>query len=71
MNERPVRRLYRSRRNRMLFGVAGGIGEYLGVDPTVVRVLWVVGGVLMLPMTGPVALLLYVILALIIPEEPE
>lgn len=71
MNGQPVRRLYRSRRNRMLFGVAGGIGEYLGVDPTVVRVLWVVGGVLMLPMTGPVALLLYVILALIIPEEPE
>jgi len=55
----------------MLFGVAGGLGEYLGVDPTVVRVLWVVGGVLMLPMTGPVALLLYVILALIIPPEPE
>jgi|DewCreStandDraft_2_1066082.scaffolds.fasta_scaffold00162_78 phage shock protein C len=71
MSGGPVRRLYRSRRNRMLFGVAGGLGEYLGVDPTVVRVLWVVGGVLMLPMTGPVALLLYVILALIIPPEPE
>lgn len=71
MDGQPARRLYRSRRNRMLFGVAGGIGEYLGVDPTVVRVLWVIGGVLMLPMTGPVALLLYLILALIIPEEPE
>ena len=70
MPGQPVRRLYRSRRNRMLFGVAGGIGEYLNVDPTVVRVLWVIGAVLMLPMTGPVALLLYVLLALIIPEEP-
>lgn len=70
MPGQPVRRLYRSRRNRMLFGVAGGMGEYLNVDPTVVRVLWVIGAVLMLPMTGPVALLLYVLLALIIPEEP-
>jgi phage shock protein C len=31
------KKLYRSRENRMLFGVCGGIGEYTGIDPTVIR----------------------------------
>ena len=35
------KKLYRSRQNRMLGGICGGIGEYLNVDPTVVRLLWV------------------------------
>ena len=34
----PYRKLYRSRRDRMLFGVCGGLGDYFGVDPTVVVV---------------------------------
>lgn len=65
-----TRRLYRSREHRMLFGVAGGLAEYLGTDPTVVRVLWVIGGLVMAPMTAPIALLLYLALALTLPEEP-
>ena len=34
-------RLYRSKRNRIIAGVCGGIGEYFNVDPTFIRLLWV------------------------------
>ena len=67
MGQRPARRLYRSRRQRMLAGVAGGIAQYLGVDPTLVRVAWVVGAMVALP----AAVVLYVALALVVPLEPE
>mgnify|MGYP005831677331 CR=1 FL=1 len=40
------RRLYRSRSERMLAGVMGGVGEYLGIDPTLVRVVYALFGVL-------------------------
>ena len=61
------RRLYRSDEERMLFGVAGGIAEYLDADPTVVRVLMV----LALLALGPVGVLAYLALALIVPKAPE
>jgi phage shock protein C len=48
----------------MICGVCGGIGEYLGIDPTVVRLLWVLLSVL-----GGAGLLAYIIAAFIIPEE--
>ena len=60
------RRLYRSRRERFLGGVAGGLGEYLGVDPTLIRLLFIVGCVL----TGGVALLAYPILWVVVPKTP-
>lgn len=61
-----VKRLHRSKRERILAGVCGGLGEYFNIDPTLVRVLFilfalVVGG----------GILLYIILWIIIPEEPE
>ncbi|MFO7322041.1 MAG: PspC domain-containing protein [Chloroflexota bacterium] len=59
------KRLYRSRTDRMIAGVCGGIGEYFGIDPTVVRLAAV-----LLAMAGGPGLLLYIILAVIIPEEP-
>ena len=55
----------------MLAGVAGGIAEFFGLDPTIVRVLWIAGGLLVPPMTAPVALLLYASFALVIPPTPE
>jgi phage shock protein C len=55
----------------MVAGVAGGVAEFFGIDPTIVRLLWVVGGLLMPPMTAPLALLLYVALAIVIPPAPE
>jgi phage shock protein C len=60
-------RIYRSRNERMLAGVAGGLGEYFDLDPTLVRLTWAVGTLV----TGPIAVLLYVLAALIIPREPE
>ena len=63
-NQTQIRRLYRSRQNRVFAGVAGGIAEYFQVDPTLVRVLLFLA---LLP-AGPIAPLVYVILAAIIPE---
>lgn len=60
------RRLYRCRHDRSLAGVASGMAEYLDVDPTVVRVLWILATLL----SGGLALLLYVILAFVMPNEP-
>jgi phage shock protein C len=50
----------------MLAGVAGGMAEYLDLDPTVVRILWILMGVF----SGGLALIAYVILALVIPPTP-
>jgi len=60
------RRLYRSRRDRQLAGVAAGMAEYLDLDPTLVRVLWIVSALF-----GGVTILLYIILAFVMPLEPE
>jgi phage shock protein C len=60
-------RLYRSRRERMVSGVAGGLGDYVHVDPTIVRLLWLFAFLT----TGPLALVLYALCAMIIPREPE
>jgi phage shock protein PspC (stress-responsive transcriptional regulator) len=59
------KRLYRSRDDRMVAGVAGGMAEYLGIDPTIVRILWVLA---FLP-GGVPGFLLYGLCWLIIPNE--
>jgi phage shock protein C len=59
------RRLYRCRHDRQLAGVASGMAEYLDLDPTVVRVLWILSVFL-----GGFSILLYLILAFVIPLEP-
>jgi phage shock protein C len=63
MNER----LYRSRDDRVISGVAGGLAERLDLDPAIVRVAWVVLTIL----SGGVLLLVYIVMALVVPEEPE
>ena len=60
-----VRRLYRSRDARMVAGVCGGIAQYAGMDPTVVRLIAVAS--FLLP--GP-QILAYVLAWILIPEEP-
>lgn len=62
-----MKRLYRSRRERIIAGVCGGIAEYFGIDPTVVRLVWVV---LSLPAFGVPAVLAYVICWAVIPPAP-
>ena len=61
-----VKRFYRSRDERMIGGVAGGLGKYLGMDPTIVRLIMVV-----LQLAFPGTLLAYLILLLIVPEDPQ
>jgi phage shock protein PspC (stress-responsive transcriptional regulator) len=58
-------RLYRSRSDRLLFGVAGGMARYLDIDPSIVRIVWA-----LLVLAGGAGFLLYVVAALVIPEEP-
>lgn len=60
------RRLYRSRTERMIGGVCGGIGEYFSIDPTLVRLLFVIGTLFGGPM-GPIA---YLIFLIVVPEAP-
>ena len=59
------RKLYRSRTNRQLAGVCGGVAEYFNIDATLVRVLFVVFAVL-----GGPGLLAYLLLWIFVPEEP-
>lgn len=60
------KKLYRSQRNRMLAGVCGGIADYFKLDPTLIRLAWVL--LVCLAGTG---LLAYIICAIIIPSEPS
>ena len=59
-----VPKLYRSRDQRMIAGVCGGLGEYLGVDPTIVRLLFVLGVFL-----GTLTFWVYIVMMLVLPEE--
>jgi len=59
------RRLYRSKHNRVLAGVCGGIGEYFNIDPVIIRIIAVL---LIIPGVFP-AIIAYLILALVIPLE--
>jgi phage shock protein PspC (stress-responsive transcriptional regulator) len=59
------RRLYRSR-DRQLAGVAGGMAEYLDIDPTIVRILWILAAILSVGFV----ILAYIVLAVVMPENP-
>ena len=59
------KKLYKSNTNKMLEGVCGGIAEYFGVDPTIVRLAWVVFCAL-----GGSGILAYIVAAIVIPEQP-
>jgi phage shock protein C len=76
-----AKRLYRSAKNKVLCGVCGGIGEYLQVDPVIIRLIWV-----LLVFLGPWrnlfhwfmgfslvggSLVLYILAAIIIPQAPK
>lgn len=59
--------LMRSRHNRLIAGVCGGIAEWLGWDPTLVRVLYVIVSIFSAAFPG---LLIYILLWLVMPEAP-
>lgn len=60
------RRLVRSDRNRILFGVCGGMADYFDIDPFLIRVLWVVGALVSLG----AFVLAYLIMAILLPKGP-
>lgn len=58
------KKLYRSKKDRMIGGVCGGIADHFGHDPTIVRLIWVFGSLL-----WGAGIILYLIAWLIIPEK--
>jgi Putative stress-responsive transcriptional regulator len=64
MSNNDVRRLYRSRDNRMIAGVCAGLATYVDIDPTIVRLLFVLG-----LFAGGATFWAYLVMMLIVPEE--
>ena len=60
------KRLYRSVNNKMIACVCGGVAEYFGLDPALVRLGWIVFCAL-----GGSGVLAYIIAAIVIPKSPE
>lgn len=60
------KRLYKSSENKMIDGVCGGIAEYFDMDPTLIRLCWVVFCAL-----GGSGIIAYIIAAIIIPRNPQ
>jgi phage shock protein C len=60
------RRLYRSRSDSMIGGVAAGLAAYLNADPALVRIVWAI----LVVVTGGAALVVYIVAWIVVPEEP-
>jgi phage shock protein C len=60
------RKLYRSRTNRMIAGVCSGLGEFFGIDPTVIRLVFIAGTLLGFGSF----VLIYIVLFIVVPEGP-
>jgi phage shock protein C len=65
MADTSARRLYRSRTDRKIAGVCGGLAAYLGIDPVIPRLTWVV-----FALAAGAGLLAYLIFWLVVPMEP-
>lgn len=63
--QEPHRRLYRPRVNRSIAGVCSGLAEYFGIDPTLLRLI-----TFMLILFGGLSIWIYIVLWIVIPEEP-
>ena len=64
MSDNNIKRIYRSRNNRMIAGVCAGLAEYVEIDPTIVRLLFVLG-----LFAGGATFWAYLVTMLVIPEE--
>jgi len=65
MNQTPIKKLYRSRKDTMIAGVCGGLGEYFGIDSTWIRLLFILFFIL-----GGTTLLIYIVMWIIVPLAP-
>ena len=63
MNE--PKKLFRSRTNRMLAGVCGGLAEYFGMDASIVRIIWLLATIF----TAFAGVLIYILLMIVMPEQ--
>ena len=61
------RRLYRSRTDTIIGGVAAGVANYLNTDSALVRIAWAI----LVPLTGGAALIAYIVAWIVVPEEPR
>ena len=61
-----VKKLYRSTSDRMIAGICGGLGEYFGIDSTLVRLVFVFGAII----TGSALFWAYIIMLIVVPEQP-
>ena len=61
------RKLYRSKTDRKIFGVLGGFAKYFNVDATILRIIYVLLSIFVIGCP----IIIYLIVALVIPEEPE
>ena len=60
-----IKRLYRSKSERMIAGVCGGLAEYFNIDSTIIRLLFVAAALF-----GGPGLILYLVMWILVPEEP-
>lgn len=60
------KRLYRSKKNRKIAGVCGGLADYFDIDPTIIRILWVA-----LALGAGTGVIAYIIFWLIVPEKQD
>lgn len=60
------KRLYKINRGKMVDGVCGGIAEYFGLDPSLVRLAWIIFSAM-----GGSGILAYIVAAVVIPREPD
>jgi phage shock protein C len=60
------KKLYRSKQNRMIAGVSGGLAEYLNIDPTVIRLIFVITAIF----GASIGFWVYIIMWIAVPENP-
>lgn len=65
-NQTQPKKLYRSRTDRRIWGICGGIGEYFNIDPVIIRLAWI-----LFTLTGGGGIIAYIIAYLIVPEQPQ
>ncbi|NLW25272.1 MAG: PspC domain-containing protein [Clostridia bacterium] len=64
-----MKKLYRSTKDKKIMGVCGGLGQYFGMDPTIIRLAWVILSVAFTFIVG--GILIYFVCGLIIPRQPD
>ncbi|HLD62581.1 MAG TPA: PspC domain-containing protein [Candidatus Norongarragalinales archaeon] len=66
MAVKSAKRLYLSNKDKKIAGVCGGVAQYLGIDPTIVRLIW-----LLLAFAGGFGILAYLVAWIIVPRNPN